>query len=220
MAGTAGELVMAAAACIVSSAPVITISDDELTLADVVSLDCIAEDRRQTLAQLPIATLNAGAVELTRAGLASLVHRRLPALDVETGDGDAIVRVTRRAPSPQRTCYVATAPFAAGEAIGPGALERAPCPDSSTSASVRYDRDHGVMRARANIAPGDNLGPLMAAPVLRAERGETLSLRVAEGPVVIERPVEALQPSTGDAIFVKDAEGHVFSAPLVEAGPP
>ncbi len=71
------------------------------------------------------------------------------------------------------------------------------------------------MVAAEAIAAGTYLGRV--APLRRASvvKGAELVLRSSAGPVVIERRVTAMQPGrAGGRIFVRDADGQVFAAPL------
>jgi hypothetical protein len=84
---------------------------------------------------------------------------------------------------------------------------------------VRYDRRHGLTRARANLEAGEYIGRLLLSAPVIVEPGQSLSISIGLGNVVVERRVEALQPSTGEAVFVRDSEGHVFPATLAGAVP-
>ncbi|MBX9813655.1 MAG: hypothetical protein K2X76_03035, partial [Sphingomonas sp.] len=70
----------------------------------------------------------------------------------------------------------------------------------------------------APVASGDYLGALAPLPARAIKRGAPLTLRAMAGPIVIEREVRAVQPArAGGRVFVRDADGHVFAAPLVIA---
>jgi hypothetical protein len=226
MPGGTAELIVSAAACALTSAPVVnTGSDGRLTIADVVSLDCVTPERRAEIGALLIARLDRSSTSLTREAIANLVRRRAPALTVTPGAASSSVIVIereRQAPSSAATaCAEAILPISPGKALTSRNVRSAPCAAAAPlSQDVRYDRDDGVVRARAPIAAGDSLGRLMAPPTLAADAGEMLTFQVRMGPALIERTVEALQASTGGAVFVRDADGAVFAAPLATAAAP
>jgi hypothetical protein len=226
MNGGPAELIVSAAACALTSAPVVnTGSDGRLTIADVVSLECITPERRAAIGALVIARLDRSSTVLTRAAIANLVRRRAPALTVApdaTSSGVIVIARERQTPSPAAAaCAEAILPIGAGEVLTSRNVRTAPCAAMAPlSQDVRYDREDGVARARAPIAAGDSLGRLMAPPSLAAEAGEMLTFEVRMGPALIERTVEALQASTGGAVFVRDADGAVFSAPLATGAAP
>jgi hypothetical protein len=221
MTGGPADLIISAAACVLTSAPAVdATADGRLLIADVTSLDCIAPDRRAEIGALAIARLDGVATSLTRQALANLVRRRAPALTVALGGADndaiAIRRERRTAAAAQALCAQALVSISTGEPISTANVATAACAASApTSEALHYDRAANVTRARAPIAAGDDLGRLMVSPPLAADQGERLSLEVRLGAALIERTVEALQPSTGGAVFVRDGDGQVFSAPLI-----
>ncbi len=226
MIGGTIELIVSTAACVLTDAPVIEArADGVITIADATSLECVAHRRRDEIGALVIARLDVSGASLTREALANLIRRRVPALTVSLGGaptGAIAISRERRGARGTALCATALAPIAAGEALTALNMITAPCPASApASASVRYDRNNRIARASAPIAAGDELGRFMtpAAP-LTVEDGQPLTLLVQMGPALIERSVEALQPSTGGAVFVRDADGAVFSAQVLDAGAP
>lgn len=201
-----------------TSAQTVELPADEVRVVDVMSLDCIAPAHRSEIGRRSIASIS-GTHEITRAALASLIRRRVPALAhfALGAHSDAVIRL--RPPAREATsaveCYAARGPIEAGDAITADNVEHAPCPvDVGKHAALRYDRRHGVTRAAASIAAGDPLGRIIAPPATITDIGDPLTLRIAVGPVTIERRVEAVQSSSGSTVFVRDPDGNIFAAPI------
>jgi len=175
---------------------------------------------------LVIARLPAGGrrTTLTHAALASLVHRRAPQLaHFDIGDADATVALTHSATTNSDSgaaCYTAARDLPSGRALSREDLRPAAC-THDPSASLAYDATNGVLRSAQAIAAGAYLGRVAVLPAAFVDTGDELSLVVAVGPVQIERTVTALQPaSSGDAVFVRDGDGHVFRAPPLTGSAP
>ena len=215
-------LLIAGAVCALTNAQSVDLSGADLRVSDVMSLECVASSHRREIGELAIASANRES-EVTRLALAALVRRRVPALaELELSDDSAAtvrVRPPRRAPALAFECYGARRAIGADEAISTDDVERAPC-SPRARAPVRYEPMHGLMRATEDIAAGELLGRMMAPPPPITEAGREMTLRIAIGPVMIERSVETVQPSRGGAIFVRDQDGHVFSAPMNAQGAP
>jgi hypothetical protein len=71
-----------------------------------------------------------------------------------------------------------------------------------------------VPRLRAARASRLSLAPAAQPPIAR---GAPLRLTSIVGPVRIDRSVTALQPSRGKRVFVRDADGTVFSVRVASA---
>jgi hypothetical protein len=222
MAGGASFLI-AGAACALTNAQSVDLPGAEVRVSDVVSLECVTPSHRRGIGELAIASANRDS-EVTRLALAALVRRRVPALGVNLGGDPAAtirLRAPHRAPVGAFECYSARRAISAGEAISADDVERAPCSaDVSVRAPVRYEAMHGLMRAAEDIAAGQLLGRMMGPPHPITETGRQMTLTIAIGPVTIERSVETVQPSRGGAIFVRNEDGHVFSAPMNAQGAP
>jgi len=219
---TAGAIVLAlawSAGCAVTSANTISLSRRDIQLQDLVSPGCFGEAPHQTanlvVAAIPFAQ---DSVQLTRAAIASLVRRRVPSLAGVQANGAGTVRF-QLAPShalrpDERSCFAATHPLNEGDLVGADDVAPVACTDSETPIPVQYDRISGVARASRAMSSGDYLGRLTVSDT-RTRAGETLELSETIGPVRIERNVVAAQSvGRGRAIFVRDGNGAVFSAPL------
>jgi hypothetical protein len=215
---TGGALITAIGAlCALTDAHTVELRTDQLRVGDVVSLDCLAPEQRPIVGEHALATLERER-HITRAALAALARRRVPALvNIDLGgDRDEIVRlsVIPHDPLPLTgDCYVARTALATGAAISADDVEITPCATQPTT-RVRYDRAHGVLRAADDIAAGDALGRMIAPSPSVLSAGQSLTLRTEIGPVIIERPVETVQATRGEAVFVRDGDGHVFAASL------
>lgn len=218
---TGGGLIIVGAICALTSAQQIETDTALVRVGDVATLECVAGERRQAIAELPLASIGQSRT-LSRQALATLVRRRVPALsDVAlAGEAEDIIELSQRAHAESRlasNCYRASAPLRTGEVLSEASLEATQCQEASAGspqAPARYDRLDGVVRARADIAAGDYLGRVVALARPAADTGQDLILRIVAGPVLIEREVEALQTSTRGAIFVRDEDGQSFSVPV------
>ncbi|MES2442132.1 MAG: hypothetical protein V4574_04825 [Pseudomonadota bacterium] len=119
------------------------------------------------------------------------------------------------AASPGAGCFAAARDVPAGAPLAAADLTAVACRDDAARAPLRYDRAGGVPVTAAAIAQGTYLGHVVALAEGRVAKGESLTLRSTAGPVTIERAVVAMQPGrSGGRVFVRDAEGKVFAAPL------
>lgn len=215
---SSAALILASAVCGLLPATEVELSGREIRIADIVSLDCIPPSERSGVGELVVAVLPDGrrSRSLARATLADLVRRRAPSLNdlAVEGSGDTMVL---RAPPPtaradQRACRAAAHAIEPGEALTVANIIPAPC-GAPTSAALRYDRLHGVVRAAQPLPAGARLGPIAAPPNPFPDAEDALLLSVSIGAARIEREVVAAQPSLGEAVFVRDEDGRVFSAP-------
>lgn len=215
---SSAALILASAACGLLPATEVELSGREIRIADIVSLDCITPSERSGVGELVVAVLPDGrrSRSLARATLADLVRRRAPSLNdlaVEGGGDTIVLRTTPQAArTDQRACRAATRTIEPGEALTVANIIPAPC-DAPTSAALRYDRLHGVVRAAQTLPAGERLGPIAAPPNPFPDADDALLLSVSIGAVSIEREVVAAQPSLGEAIFVRDKDGLLFTAP-------
>lgn len=217
------SLLIAGALCALNEASALELDDRFLRIGDVASLACVVPERRAAIGELPIASLDRTR-SLTREAMAALVRRRVPALAALelSGPPQAPVHIARRptiaAPAAAQ-CYVAATDLDAGAPLAAHTVAPSACDGGFAGAPVRYDRRRGLMRAHQAIAAGEQLGRLAPAPASSAGAGQEMTLLVTLGPVVIERHVETVQPSAGGAVFVRDADGAVFAAPLPAEAP-
>jgi hypothetical protein len=207
------------AMCALSGATSIEVSGATIRLGDVVTPACLAGDESRGELQLARIASRSTTMSLTREALAALVRRRVPALasiDLAGAPGDHVRLHVVGGDQARETqpCYVATAAIPEGGAIRADDVSRSVCAGRPLTGQLRYDRLSRLTRAARDIGAGDNLGPIMAPPAILADTGEVLQLVVTMGAVRIEREVEVVQSSTSGAVFVRDEEGHVFSAPL------
>lgn len=214
-------MIAGAASCALAHTDAIELPRRALHIGDVVSLDCITPGSREHIAAVEIARLapRAASYRLSRAAIAVLVRRRLPALDQLDLNGPETALITLAAPasrptaSSARDCYVAARLIATGDTLDAAAVEHAPCEPQTDRAPLRYDRVHRVTRAARDIGEGEFLGALERPPAFVVDRGAELVLSVHAGSVAISRTVVAVAPSAGDAVLVQTEDGEVFSAP-------
>ena len=109
-------------------------------------------------------------------------------------------------------CYAAAHDIPAGTPLTAGDLVVVSCKPGTQRAALRYDSAARSPIAVLALPAGTYLGRLMPLPDRQVAAGEPLTLRSTAGPVTIERRVVAMQPGRpGEKLFVRDADGQVFS---------
>ncbi len=197
----------------------------EITVADLAVLD---NGQRTRLGPLTIAVVPAGRshLELDSATRAKLLRRRVPGQALRLRHGGKVRFEVPEAPGPghgARPCLMLRHDLDAGAYLQPEAVAPAPCRAHAARLPLRFDRRVNAPRLSAPLAAGAYLGPLAVrgGPVIGA--GTELRHVARQGPVTIERRVNALQPSRmGQAVFVRTQDGAVFAshlaAPVEAAG--
>lgn len=206
------------ASCALVEAREIESPDGRLRLRDVVKSDCPALRNAgdAVIAALPQGTNRA---RLSHAALAALIRRRLPSLAIaETPTLSTEEIELRRGGStqvhPGPSCFELTHAVAPRTPLTRDGVALTTCTSARAPLALAYDARNGIVRAAETGSAGHYLGQLIALPTHLIEQDEPLQLRVTAGPVEITREVIAVQPAhTGEAIFVRDADGHVFAAP-------
>ncbi len=194
--------------------PTIVAKDGLIRLSDLVS---VTDDRAGSLivARLP---RNAGPAEWSEATRRRLVKNRVPGLTLQLRhDGPVLVVVVAgEQPLHHGACFTAITDIEAGRHIVVADVSASACNGEIPAAGLGYDRDLGAPMARGTIDAGAYLGairPLSAEP---AVAGQELTLRVADGPIIVERTVVAAQGARGgDNIFVRTKDGELLSQPLI-----
>lgn len=114
-------------------------------------------------------------------------------------------------------CRIARASIEEGEVITQDNTSRVDCTGDPAVTALGYDHERRVPYARGLIEPGNYLGAVRPATTPIVVQGEQLLFRTFEGPVVVERKVEALQVGKfGRHMFVRTEDEMVISARLVE----
>lgn len=112
------------------------------------------------------------------------------------------------------TCFAAARPLPPATPVTQADVVPADCTAGDRGA-VRFDPASRAVLTDHAVAKGDYLGRLGPLPEAAVARGEPVVLRSRVGSVVIERAVTALQSARmGQRVFVRDADGRVFSVSL------
>lgn len=200
--------------------PMVRVAAAELRVRDLVEAPAGGLPAR--IGAMIVARLPQGAseIELSSTDVAALVRRRVPGMRV-LAPLEGRVRVVssgRVAPLRARgACFATVVAVQAGAALSAADVRETECLAGRAAVKLRYDRA-GVACAAAPLAAGAYLGRLAPLAERAIGKGMPLVLRSASGPVTIERPVTAVQPGrSGAKLFVRDANGQVFSAPLTLA---
>ena len=173
------------------------------------------------LATVEIAHLPVGRdrLSLSRRAIAVLVRRAVPGIVVGEGDARIVTfRLARQHQPDAGPCQVTNIALAAGATITRDSAATGPC--AAAPRNVRYDAARRAFVARRDIPAGSALGRLVLPSPDTVVRGDVLTLLSQAGPVTVERPVTALQPSReGRRVFVRDSGGRVFAAPVAKVAP-
>lgn len=191
----------------------------EVRLGDVAVPVGGSQADRARLARLVIARLPRGqrAMAVSRRGLSDLIARRAGVIVAAAPHEGAVELRRAAAPPAVRPCWVTAVPVAVGAAVMRADVEEAPCREAR--AALRFDRDGRTLRALDELPAGAELGTLAVEELSTVSAESSVMMSSASGPVTVSRPVRTLQASrAGRRIFVQDADGAVFSAP-VEAQP-
>lgn len=130
----------------------------------------------------------------------------------------SVVVATVGAPAHGEACMQAVKTIPAGAIVAVGDFERAACAKSDPA--FRYDARARAIRALRELKRGEVVEAPPASLLPTVRRGEHLVVSATVGPVVVQRDVEALQAaSPGERLFVRAADGAVFSVLLPEARP-
>ena len=204
---------LAAATLTLNDRSTVTLASPPVRLGDVATGD-------PGLAGVIIARLPRAApgITLSRRAVAALIRRAVPGAVVAGVDRPGTISFRLRPVSPPAiaTCQVTRLPIAAGAPITAKVVAAQPCGDRVAAGLVAYDPQRGEVIARRSIAAGVDLGVLRVPDAPAVRKGDELTLVSRAGPVVVERPVTALQPGrNGARLFVRDRAGHVSSIDFV-----
>lgn len=210
MAMGAALLLLAASAVTLVPANRIELSGRDVRIADVTGPD--SAQGRLVIARLPIGRTS---ITISRTQLATLVRHALPGTAVEENGSGTILLAAPAAPiEPPQSCLELLAGRRAGEPILSSDVRPTAC-DGHPS-ELRFDSLSGANFAASDLPSGAIIRrvTLEAAPGVR--RGQRLTLASSVGPVMIERPVTAVQAAKprDRRIFVRTADGEILSAPL------
>jgi len=193
--------------------PKVDIAGRDLRLGDLLASTNALP--RPALADLVVARLPQGVRHLTlpASTVATLIHRRVPGLDVATPAFERVEvhsAASDATPHADRRCFDTLHEVAANASITLADVTPVPCRQDA-GARIRY-RGGAVAPTNA-LSAGTYLGQLAPLPAETIDAGGTLTLRSVAGPVAVERTVTAMQPGRpGQRLFVRDAEGAIFAA--------
>ncbi|HEY9219055.1 MAG TPA: hypothetical protein VIO94_13465 [Phenylobacterium sp.] len=195
-----------------------------ITLADVADVSSLPQTIRMRAAALELARFRRpGVLVLPATVVSERLRSQLPALASWLPSGaraDVVIRyraVLAPAPEagrPTRPCQRVLRAISSGEAVLAGDLEPADCGAEPRAGVFRFDGPAGVLRAVTDIAAEDRVGAVPASALAAVAPGQALYLQTRVGPVTVERAVEVVRAARkGEPVFVRGAEGRVFSVP-------
>lgn len=212
--------VAAAVQPVPSGDEIIRIVGRDLRVSDVVGRGLHDGDPgigRRVVARLPVRAV----ARYPRRALAALIRRVVPGIELPLAGEGAVTVIGTRDPLARRgatPCVATTRAVDEGGEIGADLLTSVPC-DGSVRGRLRYDRSAGVVRADEALPAGTRLGRLAMPGPAAIRTGAGLTLVSSAGPVTVRRAVTAMQPGRpGGRLFVRDAAGRVFAAPVGGAG--
>lgn len=217
-------LLSAASPCAVTTEDQLAFDAPVVRLADVVTLDCVEDSVRDRVgAQVLLDLSEHPEIHLSRAAIASLARRRVPLLRFDQhqqGDVRLHFRDQRPTEAAPASCLRVLRPLDADTILASDMVAPAACDDAMADAPIVRDAASGFARTRAALQSGAIIPHTLVAPTARTRKGDRLTLVIEAGPVTITRPVEALQDGgAGERLFVRDADGAIFSMPLGEIAP-
>lgn len=198
-----------------------SVPGDVVTLGDIGILEDLPAEIRERARTVPLARIGGGIdhVVFDARWVADRARAQLPILapwTVGVVAGDIIVRQQSTPPKPSpRNCLRSAVRIKAGVAPIASEFASATCSQGSMEA-FRFDPSSGLPVVAVDLEEGAIVGSPGAMPTVR--RGQALRLVANVGVVSVERQVEAVQDaSAGGEVFVRGADGRVFSAPAPEA---
>lgn len=194
----------------------VQVSDGAIRLGDLVQLD---GSNQQKLEAIVIARLPRGVsqIDLSRANVQMLAQRAVPGLQFSgTPEGIVTIRQQAMAVIKAAPCYETARSLAAGEALTIEDVTAATCDNERKKTAVRHDRETSATVAGQAVNSGEYLGAVHLGSRVSVRRGDKLILKSQAGPVVIERPVVAVQGGrpTDRRVFVQTDDGAVFATDL------
>lgn len=132
--------------------------------------------------------------------------------------GVLLIAAWLSASTPPAPCARLARAIAAGDTPVAADLIEAPC--AAARAAFVYDRATGLARARRDLVQGEVVRPPPSTMVAAVRRGQALRVRVAVGPVAIERAVVALRAAgAGRPVWVRGEDGAAFMAAAASVAP-
>lgn len=216
MSGALTLLTLVAAASLRPDAEV-TLSAPEIRIGDVVDLASLRQPIGGQIAGRVIARMpeRTSAVSLHRRGLAALVRRAVPALQVPAeGEGTITFRFARSSVARNEVCAETSEAVNSGAPIWSEQTRAISCDRERTAADLSFRPRSGEAVAAQNLAAGTYLGRIRLPSRPEISPADRLTVKSAVGPVVIQREVTALQAGRADRrLFVMTGDGEVFAAP-------
>ena len=201
-------LALALATQTVTSGATVELSSRDITAGDIAEV----EGRASTV----VARVPQGreSIEIDPQTARRLVANRLPGVQFRLRRNEPVTFVVaaqdRGMP---RTCFRAANDLPAGSVLRRSSVETTGCDEAELAAGLSFDRRLGVPIAHRFVARGEYLGSVAPAPDDLVRGGDTLTLRIDDGPVRIEREVRALQAGGhAERIFARTADGDVIAA--------
>ncbi len=202
------------------------VASRDVRLGEVADLSGLPPEIRARAADLQLLKLAAGAREVrisqrllserARAQM-PLLARYMPASPV----GQVTIRLDaagdeakRQALAPGEPCMVVLNQIAAGVAPRAEDLQTVPCGEIRPARAFGFDPTARVARALRALPPGETVAAIAPSSLTAVRPGDAYVVTARSGPVVVQRQVVALQAAKpGKSMFVKGADGQVFTAP-------
>jgi hypothetical protein len=201
-----------------------SVTSPVVRLSDVARLEVLPAALRSRAAAIAVARFAPGQNQISLPGslIAERARGAMPALSFWTAALDGaripVVRLRTQAaasPEPSATCWRALRSVDAGATVVRQDFEPASC--TVGARALAYDRPAGLARAGDALDAGDVVRGMPERTFSAVRPGQSLTLRAAVGPVVVERQVEVVRPArAGAAVYVRGDGGDVFAAPPVQ----
>jgi hypothetical protein len=205
-----------------------SVGHSSVVLGDVARLSNLPSAMRRRAQSLAIYEIPAGRRRITLSAkfIVERASNLLPALRPwldPNANGVVEVTLTKRHDdeTTQSACMVAKTSLAVGDIATRSNFTAAACPPEGPSArAFRYSAATGSAYAVRSITAGEQVLSVPSGDLAAVRPGQSLFITARAGPVRVQREVVAVQPAAmGRALFVKAADGKVFSVPGVRTSP-
>lgn len=170
--------------------------------------------RKRIIASVPVGRM---VIVLSRVAIGNLARRTVPGVTITGSRSGRVTFAIRSIAMTARPagCAATITSVPSGVVIERAMVAPATC-TAAPAARVSFDRGLALSRSVTTLPTGTYLGRLRARGDYGMHAGEMAQVVSTIGPIRIVRDVTAMQASRGRRVFVRDADGQVFSVQRTE----